>query len=51
VFFTDATFHAMNRKEINAEALGPIEVKGVAGTINLYRCVRPASHPIGPLPA
>jgi class 3 adenylate cyclase len=41
VCFTDATFHAMNRKEINAESLGPVEVKGVVGTVNLYRCVQP----------
>lgn len=42
VFFTDATFHAMNRTEIAAEAVGPVEVKGVAGTVNVYRCARPA---------
>jgi class 3 adenylate cyclase len=41
VYFTDATFHAMNRKEINAESIGPVEIKGVTGTINLYRCILP----------
>jgi len=41
VLFTDATFHAMNRREIDCQTLGPVEVKGMAEKISLYRCVRP----------
>jgi len=40
VLFTDATFHAMNRREIRSDALGPVEVKGIAQKIQLHRCVR-----------
>jgi len=45
VYFTDATFHAMNRTEIKFEPLGPVEIKGLAEKINLYRCVRPPPVP------
>ena len=43
VFFTDATFHAMNRREINSESLGSVDVKGLIEKVNLYRCVQTAS--------
>ena len=42
VYFTDSTFHAMNRKEIACDALGLIAVKGFSEKINLYRYRRPA---------
>jgi len=45
VLFTDATFHAMNRREIDCQSLGSVEVKGMAEKISLYRCVRPNSRP------
>jgi class 3 adenylate cyclase len=42
VYFTDSTFHAMNRKEIACDSLGLIAVKGFSEKINLYRYRRPA---------
>ena len=38
VCFTESTYHAMNRKEVTAQAMEPVEVKGIAGKVNLYRC-------------
>ena len=51
VCFTDSTFHAINRKEINAEPMGAAEVKGVPGPINLYRCVLPVASAAPQLPS
>jgi class 3 adenylate cyclase len=42
VYFTDSTFHAMNRKEIAYDDLGLVGVKGFSEKVNLYRYRLPA---------
>ena len=42
VYFTDSTYHAMNRSEIGCDEMGPVEIKGLAGKVNLYRALAPA---------
>jgi class 3 adenylate cyclase len=42
VYFTDSTFHAMNRKEIACDDLGLIGIKGFSEKVNLYRYRLPA---------
>ena len=41
VYFTDSTYHAMNRAEIGFDAMGAAAVKGLADKVNLYRALSP----------
>ena len=38
VYFSESTFHLINRSEIQFEPLGPTEIKGLAEHVNVYRC-------------
>lgn len=37
VYFSDATWHAMTRSEVQHETVGEVELKGVAGKVRVHR--------------
>lgn len=37
VYFSDATWHAMTKSEVQHETVGEFDVKGVAGTVRVHR--------------
>ena len=40
IFFSESAFLSMTRSEVPSEEVGPTELKGIAGTVRLYRVPR-----------